>query len=296
MSQLAGRIEPAPYGPETIGLNHGLHFSGGEPFLNFKLLHKAVEMAEAMGIPSTFVETNCFWCTDDTVTRGKLQCLKEKGLKGILISVNPFYLEFVPFERTDRAIRISHELFGHNVAVYQLEYYRQFKEWGIRDKVNIEDYLKWEKREDFLKNVEFFMMGRAGYALKEVLQNVYPTYHAHAFFSEPCMPPFLRNWHNHFDNYGNYIPGFCGGISLGDCKELDILLKEGISDVAYPILHHLIKEDLEGLFNLAKDFGYTELMEGYFSKCHLCVDMRKYLVDKGDFKELQPIEFYSHLE
>jgi len=120
---LARYIKPSPYGHENMSLNHGLHFSGGEPFLNFELLLKTVEIAEALRIPSTFVETNCSWCKDDTFTRYRLQLLKEKGLKGIMISVNPFYP-------------------------------------------------------------------------------------ATSFFNIPCQPPILRNWHNHFDNYGNLMPVF----------------------------------------------------------------------------------------
>lgn len=143
-----------------------------------------------------------------------------------MISVNPFYLEYVPFERTERAIRISLDVFGRNVMVYQLEYYRRFKEWGIKDKVSFEDYLKLERRKDFLRNVEFFITGRAPYKLKDALKEFFPKYPAEYFFNEQCITPFLRNWHNHFDNYGNYVPGFCGGISLGDCRELDRLLKE----------------------------------------------------------------------
>ena len=83
LSKLAGKIVPSPYGPNRVSLNYGLHFTGGEPFLNFPLLLKAVELARELGIPSTFVETNCYWCTGDEVTREKLLLLKEKGLAGI---------------------------------------------------------------------------------------------------------------------------------------------------------------------------------------------------------------------
>lgn len=296
LSQLAGMIEPAPYGPESIGLNHGLHFTGGEPFLNFELLFKATEMAHELGIPSLFVETNCYWSTNDKGTRNKMRLLKESGMRGILISVNPFYLEFVPFERTERAIRIGLEIFGQNVAVYQPEYYRRFKEWGIQERLNIDDYLKLERKEEFMRNVEFFMNGRAAYALEERLQGAYPKYPAAAFFNEPCVPSFARQWHNHFDNYGNYIPGYCGGISYGDCRDLDSLLREGIQPEKHPVLSFLINEDLQGLFNFSKEYGYKEAHTGYFSKCHLCTDMRKHLVRTGDFQELQPKEFYMHLE
>ena len=296
LSQLAGKIEPSPSGPETISLNHGLHFTGGEPFLNYSLLCRAVELAEEIAIPSTFVETNCFWCTSDEVTQEKLRHLKEKGLKGILISVNPFYLEYVPFERTERAIRIGLDVFGHNVAVYQLEYYRRFKEWKIEGKVAFEDYLKLERREDVVRNVEFFMMGRAAYGLERKLKGFFPRYPAALLFGEPCMPSFLRNWHNHFDNYGNYIPGYCGGISYGDWRDLDTLLKSEIGREERPVLSLLMKEDVGGLFQFAQESGYEELDEGYFSKCHLCTDIRKHLVTKEEFEELQPREFYLHLD
>jgi hypothetical protein len=120
LKQLAKTIQASPYGPDTVTLSHGLHFTGGEPFLNFNLLLQTVKISEDLNIPSTFVETNCFWCTSDEVTREKLQLLKAAGLKGILISVNPFYLEYVPFERTRRCIKIGLEIFRQNTMVYQL--------------------------------------------------------------------------------------------------------------------------------------------------------------------------------
>ena len=81
LSQLEGKIMPSPAGPDNIGLSHGLHFSGGESFLNYDLLLKAVEISNNFTIPSTFVETNCCWCTNDDTTREKLEQLKNKGLK-----------------------------------------------------------------------------------------------------------------------------------------------------------------------------------------------------------------------
>ena len=291
LNQLAGKIKPSPFGAETVSLNYGLHFTGGEPFLNFNLLLRAVEVAHKLGIPSTFVETNCYWCINDEITRKKLKLLKEKGLKGILISVNPFYLEYVPFERTERGIRISQEVFGENVMVYQLEYYFQFKKLNIRKKIKLKDYLKLITNEVLAKNVELFLMGRAAFKLKDL----YPKYPSDYFFTQPCSPPFIRNWHNHFDNYGNYIPGYCAGISLGNSQNLDRLLKEGVDLNKHPVLKFLINQDFMGLFKFAKDYGYQELQEGYVSKCHLCLDIRKYLVAKKEFEELKPKEFYAHL-
>ena len=295
LSQLAGKILPGPYGPESIGLSHGLHFTGGEPFLNFELLCKAVEMAEALKIPSLFVETNCVWCTNDESTKKKLLALRAKGLKGIMISVNPFYLEYVPFERTERAIRISNQIFGYNAIVYQYEYYRHFKALGIQGTIPFEDYLQMGNSTDFARNTEFFIMGRAPYCLTEELAGLYPRYPAYSLAQLPCSPPFLRNWHNHFDNYGHFIPGFCGGITLGDCRKLDELLTFGIDTETYPVLGYLMREDMEGLLQFAVDRGYTIADEGYYSKCHLCVDLRRYLNIMDEFRELKPDAFYQNL-
>ena len=70
--------------------------------------------------------------------------LKERGLTGILVSVNPFYLEYVPFERTERGITIALEVFAENVVIYQLEYYFRFEKLGITDRISVEDYVKSE--------------------------------------------------------------------------------------------------------------------------------------------------------
>ena len=293
--QLAGKIFPSPYGKDNIDLSHGLHFTGGEPFLNFELLCKAVEISSSFNIPSLFVETNCYWCTNDDITREKLSILREKGMQGIMISVNPFYLEYVPFERTERAVRIGTEIFGHNAIVYQMEYYRRFKALGIKDRVSFERYLEMEGRTDFTRHTEFFIMGRAPYSLTDELSNLYPRYPAGELVYTPCSPPFLRNWHNHFDNYGNFIPGFCGGISLGDCRELDNLLRDGIELRDYPVLRFLVRDDMKGLLQYTVEHGYVVHDEGYYSKCHLCVDLRRHLNSMGGFRELKPDAFYLNL-
>ena len=92
------------------------------------------------------------------------------------------------------------------------------------------------------------------------------------------------------------MPGYCGGISLGSWFGLDRLLKEGIDLENRPVLNYLIKNDMRKLFNFASDLGYQELNEGYVSKCHLCLDIRKYFVSIGDYAELQPREFYEQLK
>ncbi|MFX0082042.1 MAG: hypothetical protein ACFE94_09840 [Candidatus Hodarchaeota archaeon] len=292
LTYLSEIIEPSPYGPENVSLNYGLHFTGGEPFLNFPILLKAVKIGKNLNIPSTFVETNCFWCKNDDITGEKLFKLKNQGLHGILISVNPFILENIPFEYTKRAIRMSMEIFRENFMIYQIYYFNQFQELNIKEKLSIEDYLKYVNIKDLKRNVELFKMGRAAYSL----QNFYTKFPIKHFFNENCSKELLRNWHCHVDLYGNYMPGYCGGISWGNIENIDLLVSKGINLEDHPVLKILIFGNFEQFYNFAMDnYNYLELEEGYVSKCHVCLDIRKKIASKtDDFKELNPIEFYNH--
>jgi len=285
LKHLEGKIQGSPFGRDKIGINTGLHFTGGEPFLNFELLTELTKIAHKLEIPSKFVETNCFWCTDDNVTKEKLIELKKAGLDGILISVNPFILEQIPFERTERAVEISKGIFGANVIIYQELFYNQFKDLKIKKSMKLEEFLS--KAPDSLLYVELLPMGRASYALSDI----YWRYPAERYFKYSCRTELTRNWHNHIDNYFNYIPGYCGGISLGDVRNQSLLM-EGINLEENPIINALVN-NLQKLYEIGIEFGYKELKGGYISKCHLCLDIRKHIVKQTDeFKELKPKEFY----
>jgi hypothetical protein len=290
LTQLSPFILPSPLGPDRVGINFGLHFTGGEPFLNFDLLVEAVRMARGLGIPSLFVETNSFWCVDDGGTRDKFGRLRDSGLDGVLVSVNPFILEQVPFERTERAVRIGREVFGGNVLVYQEVFCRQFSGLGLRGSLSFEEYLR-RVGMGGLSYVELLPMGRACYSLEYLFRK----FSAERFFGESCRDSLTREWHVHVDNYGNYLAGYCGGVSLGDARDLDSICG-GINLEERPILEALVT-DLEKLYVLGEEFGYRKRKEGYISKCHLCLDIRKHVARQTDeFKELRPREFYFHLE
>ena len=287
-------IAPSMYGRDHIGINSGIHFTGGEPFLNFDLLCEGVRIAKELNIPSVFVETNSFWATSDEVTRDKVSKLKDMGMDGILVSVNPFFLEYIPFERTERAAVISRDIFGENAIVYQPEFFRQFREMGIEGRLSFDEYLTRVSKNALSRKVEFFNTGRAPYQMENY--GLFPHYPASIVVPQPCVPSFIRSWHNHFDNYGNFQPGYCGGISLGNWKDLDRLTEEGVNLDKRPVLKYIIEDNFKGLLDFAKGMGYEEREMGYLSKCHLCVDIRKFLAEQEDFSELQPKEFYKFLE
>ncbi|UCD87711.1 MAG: hypothetical protein JSV01_08195 [Desulfobacterales bacterium] len=287
-----------PSHSKRIGVNYGIHFTGGEPFLNFDLLLKAAKKAHELDVPSTFVETNCFWCTRDETTLEKFKKLKNAGLRGILISVNPFLLEWVPFERTQRGIEKSRKVFGRkNVIVYQEFFHDQFNKLKIKRTLPFEEYLEVMYRTnarglyESLAYSSVIPMGRAVYDLRR-FNKKYASAH---FFGASCREELTRPWHIHIDNYCNYMSGYCGGISLGDARDIDAIC-QGIDLERHPILNALTS-DIRSLYEFAvSEWGYKVRDEGYISKCLLCVDIRKHIVSETDsFRELNPREFYDHL-
>jgi len=287
LSLLSGKIKSSIYGLDHIDLNSGLHFTGGEPFLNFELLLRATEIARIYNIPSTFVETNCYWCTDDKETEERMRHLKRAGLNGIMISVNPFLLEHVPFVKTLRAIKIAKRIFGKNTLVYQPFFYSQFKRLGVASTLTFSDYTN-RIGIGGLNHAEVIPMGRLPYQLGYLFQK----HPAQSFFGQSCSGRLTSPHHVHIEYYGNYIGGFCGGISLGDCHDPNFFFN-GINLNERPVLKALVT-DIEELYRLGKEFQYEDIAEGYTSACHLCLDIRKHFVQQSNnFIELTPAQMYT---
>ncbi|TDA35889.1 MAG: hypothetical protein DSO02_00945 [Hadesarchaea archaeon] len=280
--------EQYPPGFSRVGVNLGLHFTGGEPFLNFSLLRKLVRIASELEIPATFVETNAFWCVEEEETKERLLSLKEEGLDGLLVSTNPFLLEHVPFERTELAVRVGGEIFGRNLLVYQEGFFRWAFRRGFRGILRLEKLLELEG-EEILAELELLPMGRFPFRLGHLCAR----YPAERFLHRSCLGELTRPWHVHVDNYFNYLPGYCGGISLGDARHLEFPAELKLED--FPVLRALATS-LGKLLELGKEHGYRERKEGYVSACHLCLDIRRHLVKQTkEFRELRPLEFYYFL-
>lgn len=209
-------------------------------------------------------------------------------MDGILVSANPFILEQIPFERTERAVRISRQVFASNAIVYQAFFYEQFRSMGLSGTLDFEDYV--QRAGHGLQYVELFVNGRVPYRLAHLFHHA----PARQFYGVSCRHELIRDWHIHVDSHCNYVPGFCGGLSLGDARNLDALCHEGVDLDALPVIRALVS-DLEDLHGLGREYGYTD-RTGYISKCHLCLDVRRHLARNGDFSELQPSELYEHLE
>jgi len=270
-----------------------VHFTGGEPFLFFPLLTEGVQMAAAMGITS-YVETSASWCLDRSDAVQRFQTLKNAGLKAVLISCSPFHAEKIPPIRTLEAVRAALEVFGsEGVIVYLPDFLRVIQAFDLDRPTPLsryeEHYGVESARKILWRGYGIISGGRSGYELG----NIAPRRGAEAFAEETCALDILYAHHSHLDLYGNYISGFCGGLSVGNWRELPQLRLDFSQGRYPPPIKILVEQGPYGLLELARaSYGYQPLPEGYAGRCHLCVDVRRHLSETGEFAELRPSGFY----
>jgi hypothetical protein len=275
------------------GDGYQVHFTGGEPFLNFPLLLRAVNIAVSLNIPC-YVETNAGWCVQPGQVIEKFSTLKQAGLTAILISCSPFHAESIPPKRTLLAIGIALDIFkSAGVMVYLPEWIDMITRFGSEQPTPLNHYILSYGQQAaglmFWEGYGLISGGRSGYKLGYLTEK----FSASEFQQDNCRREILFGKHSHFDLYGNYIPSFCGGLSLGNWHKLPQIMDKYHAGSHPPLIKILIEEGPYGLFCLAKaDFGYHQRAEGYAGKCHLCVDVRRHLVTFQDFPELKPSGFY----
>lgn len=281
----------------------GVHFSGGEPFLRFELLLHAVREATRLGMPIEYVETAGAWFREDEASRDRLRQLRAAGLRCLLISVSPFHAEVMPLARTVAIIEAANQVFGwRRVIIYQPQWLKllagarsdpegrrpiPLRRWVERRGVNAAGKLLW-------KGYSLIAGGRCGLELGALAQR----FHASYFAGRDCRPELLESGHAHLDPYDNYIPSFCGGLSLGSAADLPAFVR-GFDLARLPLTSLLVNEGPYALVRLAEErHGFRPASEGYAAKCHLCVAVRRHLARKApeEFPELAPRKFYERLK
>jgi hypothetical protein len=273
-----------------------VHLTGGEPFLYADLLLEGARMAAELGI-TAYVETNGSWCTDEGEAVARFTALRKAGLQFVLVSCSPFHAESIPPQRTLRTIRAALDAFGsQRVIVYLSQFLDVIQYFGLERPTPLsryeEEFGRMEAARILWQGYGLISGGRSGYRLGHLVL----SRPAEAFVQTNCASEILYAPHSHFDLYGNYIQSFCGGLTVGGWHDLPQVRTAYAAGRYPPLIEILIERGPYGLFELAQErFGYGSQPNGYVGKCHLCVDVRRYLVEAGDFVELQPQGFYEHL-
>lgn len=269
---------------------YAVHIGGGEPLLNPEGLLSVLKVAKNHGIHIEYIETNASWFKDMNSAGELLKKLKDNEVDTLLISIDPFHNEYIPFYKVKGLIEACQK-FGIDVFPWLMDFWNHLDAMEDTKTHRLEDYERFFGSGymlQLLKRYPINLKGRAlntykeylrSFPVKEILQG-----------SAPCRE--LSGVHHfHIDLYGNFIPQSCPGLSI----RLSDLSKGALPE-KYPIIHALYSSGIKGLYDLATSrYGFVA-KESYAGKCDLCNDIRRYLIGKLklDLPDLKPEEHYIY--
>ncbi len=268
-----------------------VHVGGGEPFLNPDGLLRVLEVARETGVRIDYVETNSSWYQDLDPAVARLKELKARGLETLLVSISPFHNEHIPFQKVKGVIEACRVA---RLAAFPWvsDFYRELDSFDPDTCHGMHEYQE-RFGADYLSKIPARYWIHFGGRAVQTFAGSFETHDCAAILSlnrRGCRE--LQDVsHFHLDLFGNYIPGLCSGLAI---RRDDLGVP--ITAEKYPLLARLHESGIQGLFEMARKEGF-EASGRYLSKCHLCLDIRRYLVlDRGlDFPELAPRGFYENL-
>lgn len=281
---------------DELASRHGktmrIHLAGGEPFGDWPQLLGTIRAARDAGLtPLEKVETNASWATDDYLVRARLEQLDALGMEKLIVSADVYHQEFVPFARVKRLVDAARQVLGPGRV--RVRWWDYFNDPHFTNRLT-----PAQRRDAYAHAIEQHrdrLTGRA--ALR--LADYFPKQPAAAFAGDHCVKPVLHSKHVHIDPYGNIFPGTCGGIILGQATAT-----RSVADVwedlaqnwrAHPVVGPVVTGGSYALMQHAERFGYRERLAGYANKCHLCMDVRQFLVDRNIYPEaVGPAECYAN--
>jgi len=270
---------------------YSIHIGGGEPLLKPDKILDVLGVAQRNNIGIEYIETNSSWYKDETSAKAVLRELKNHGVRTLLISIDPYHNEYIPFWKVKALIRTCSEA-KMNVFPWLMEFWNEVDAMDDHSSHSLDEYARL-----FGQDYPVKLLNRYGLNLKgRAFMTYKPMMKRQAFDkilkeSKPCK--LLSGiYHFHVDLYGNFIPQSCPGLSI-PLKEL----VNGADTDKYRIFNCLESAGIGSFVELAKkEYNYTPKAE-YAGKCDLCYDIRNYLVlELGlDLPDLKPEGHYKYI-
>jgi organic radical activating enzyme len=267
-----------------------IHIGGGEPFLNLGGLKMVVETCRSTNIRIEYVETNSSWYKDMESACKILSSLKKRGLSALLVSMSPFHNEHIPFFKVKGVIDACNAV-GIKTFPWISDFYSEVDVFEDRKTHTLAEYENRYGPDYLMKLPSRYWIHPGGRALKTYSRiSVLTPYEEILSSNQGGCGELVVVSHFHLDLYGNYIPGLCSGLAF---HYID--LGNAVPSGKYPFLQILFQGGVVRLLEfVSNEYGFRPA-KGYISKCHLCFQIRRYLVmEKGvKTKEFEPHSIYE---
>lgn len=267
-----------------------IHIGGGEPLLNFDGMVKVLEVLNKNKISVEYIETNSSWHKDHDSSVKKLKQLQKLGIDCLMLSISPYHNEYIPLSKVKGLINACNDA-GTAIFPWMETFWSEVNSFDENTSHSLHEYAELFG-DDYLKNLHnryyLNLKGRALYSFKH-----YYDFNPLSVIlkDKTSCTNLLNTGHFHVDLYGNYLPSSCMGISI-DMDDLS----SALSIEKYPVINGLIDNGISSLYDFALTMSFKPDDE-YYNKCHLCFDIRRYLVNVDGFysRELEPMEFYDRI-
>lgn len=269
-----------------------IHIGGGEPFLKPEKLLETVRVVTEEGMGIAYIETNSSWYQDHDSAVTLLRELIGAGVHTLLVSVSPFHNEYIPFKKVQGLLSACGEA-GMNVFPWVQDFLPDLQGLDSKKVHSLEEYVS-QYGANYIQSIParywLHFGGRSLYQLSELLPSIKTDEILKT--SAPCRE-LSDTSHFHFDLFGNCITGLCSGLAVQQEH-----LGNPLDPEKYPFITVLYNEGIKGFCSLAEgEYGFKPLGQ-YRSKCHLCTELRKYIVRQypDSCQELRPAGFYQDLD
>ena len=265
---------------------HSLHIGGGEPFLDFDKLLEIVHTVHRCEINIEYLETNGFWASDEKQAIHYVNELKKAGINKLLISIDPFHIEYVPVGLPLRLAEIcKNEGMGY---FYWQEQYKHKLSLLDRDKIYTRTELEHSLSQHYIvETTNSYGLGiETGRAINIGLEYM-PKKPVSDLLTNslPCKH-LLSTSFIHIDHNEKYVVPSCTGITI----PLEDAMK-GIPRGRYLVYETLVIDGIRGLIKFSEGLGVM-IDDVYVSYCSLCFDIRHKLSMTKSYAELD----YEHYE
>ena len=265
-----------------------VHIGGGEPFLNPSALKLFLQCVQQSKLGVDYIETNSSWFKDLPEAVSLLEEIKQLGVSTLLVSISPFHNEFIPFYKVKGVIAACQQA-GINIFPWMEGFYPDLDALA-EDKPH--PFADYEERfgNNYLNQIlRRYWIHPGGRALETFFPTLPPRRVNEICEENPSCHELLDTSHFHVDLFGHYIPGLCSGLAIEIEDIGDVLTAD-----KYPLLTRLFQRGVGGLLDMAQEQYSFKAKEFYWGKCHLCSDIRRFLVRQQQLKssELAPRQFY----
>lgn len=267
-----------------------MHIGGGEPFLNFEALCILLKAMKKYGVGVDYIETNAFWAQDDDGIMEKLRMIRALGADTVMVSIDPFHIEYVPLERPIRLIQALRRA-GMDYFVWQDRFLERLLPLDLK-KTHTKEELAALLGEDYIEETAREYGVKVNGRALTIAKNVYEPRQAEELLDgEPCRN-LLSGMHCHIDLHEMAIPSGCPGISIG----MDDFFKGRLNEERYPAAYRLYTGGVRALYEYAKEAGFAPDENGYATKCSLCCAIRTWLNENKHSPDIAPDCFYREMK